>query len=385
VSSSAVPSSAAPLSTAASSTSRKALPQGLRKLLDRTRSSADEHEQRFEDPDGGECWLLARCAAVPSGDEAARWPRPALGESARTEESTRSADSIFILRDISESKRLVRDRERLRREQALAEMSAILAHEIRNPLGSLELFAGLLAKAGLSAECQRWVEHVQAGLRTLAATVNNVLHFHSLPAPERVPTDIGRLLEWAGGFLVPMARRARVELRLRNHLNGAWFPADRHRLEQVLLNLVLNAIRAMPGGGWVEVYGAPSSLQTNRSLVVRVSDSGPGIRQEQANKLFEPGFSTHSGSPGLGLAVCRKIVEQHGGRLTATNCAGVGACFTMTLPLGNEIGDEIGNATRNKISFPETLRDQRPIEMQVPKIPIPKISRAGEISQGDVR
>src|SRR5205807_6991523 len=84
--------------------------------------------------------------------------------------------SIFILRDVSEAKRLVRERDKLRREQALAEMSAILAHEIRNPLGSLELFAGLLAGSALSPECRQWVEHVQAGLRTLAATVNNVLH-----------------------------------------------------------------------------------------------------------------------------------------------------------------------------------------------------------------
>ena len=124
---------------------------------------------------------------------------------------------------MSDAKRLVREREKLRREQALAEMSAILAHEIRNPLGSLELFAGLLAGAGLSAECREWVEHVQAGLRTLAATVNNVLHFHSLPAPERVPTDLGQLLDWAGGFLVPMARQARVELCLHNGLQGVWF------------------------------------------------------------------------------------------------------------------------------------------------------------------
>jgi len=127
---------------------------------------------------------------------------------------------VFILRDVSEVRRLVEEKDKLRREQALAEMSAILAHEIRNPLGSLELFAGLLAGAPLSAGCRQWVEQIQAGLRMLAATVNNVLHFHSLPAPECAPTDLGQLLDWAGGFLLPMARQARVELCLRNHLYG---------------------------------------------------------------------------------------------------------------------------------------------------------------------
>jgi two-component system, sensor histidine kinase FlrB len=250
--------------------------------------------------------------------------------------------SIFILRDVSDAKRLIEERDKLRREQALAEMSAVLAHEIRNPLGSLELFAGLLAGAGLSAECQQWVEQVQTGLRTLAATVNNVLHFHSLPAPERAPTDLGQLLDWAGGFLVPMARQARVELCLRNRLQGVWFAADRHRLEQVLLNLVLNALRAMPGGGWVEISGHRILRGNTAAAAISVSDTGPGVLLGNGAKIFEPGFSTHAGSPGLGLAVCRKIVGQHGGSLETENRAGAGASFTLTLPLQQEAGSSPG-------------------------------------------
>jgi signal transduction histidine kinase len=224
----------------------------------------------------------------------------------------------------------------LAREQALAEMAAILAHEIRNPLGSLELFAGLLAGAGLSAECREWVEQVQTGLRTLAATVNNVLHFHEPPAPQRAPTDLGALLDWAGGFLLPMARQARVELCLRNHLHGAWFAADRHRLEQVLLNLTLNALRAMPGGGSVEISGHRIFQGDAVAAEITVNDTGPGVPSRDAARIFDPGFSTRSGSPGLGLAVCRKIVEQHGGTLRAANRAGVGATFTVALPLPDQ-------------------------------------------------
>jgi two-component system sensor histidine kinase FlrB len=317
-------------SVASSFESFPLVPHALRELLDRARSEAGEHEHCFKqvqrseaqgneryskDAAANECWLAVRHAAVPDSDDSV---------------------SIFILRDVSDAKRLVQEREKLRREQALAEMSAILAHEIRNPLGSLELFAGLLAGAELSKECLPWVEHVQAGLRTLAATVNNVLHFHSLPAPDRVPTDLGRLLDWAGGFLIPMAHQARVELCLRNRLQGVWFPADRHRLEQVLLNLVLNALRAMPGGGWVEVAGHKIHQGDAAAVAICVSDTGPGIHPEQAAKIFEPGFSTRLGGPGLGLAVCRKIVEQHGGSLAAANRAGAGACFTLTFPLQPE-------------------------------------------------
>src|SRR5260370_35351721 len=88
---------------------------------------------------------------------------------------------------------LEHDREHLRRQQALVEISALLAHEIRNPLGCLELFAGLLAEANLEGESRRWIEHVQAGLRPPALTGNNVLHPHNTPQPEPPPTDAGHL------------------------------------------------------------------------------------------------------------------------------------------------------------------------------------------------
>ena len=303
---------------------RTSVPSTLCPLLDRARSGGREQEQCFQNERGGEFWLAARHAAFEDVDENADYD---------TQSIRGDCSSIFILRDASDAKRLVREREKLRREQALAEMAAILAHEIRNPLGSLELFAGLLAGAGLAPECQQWVEQVQAGLRTLAATVNNVLHFHSLPPPARVPTELGGLLDWAGGFLVPVARRARVELCLRNRLAGVWFAADRHRLEQVLLNLVLNALQAMPGGGWVEISGHKIHRSDASAAAICVTDTGPGIRPEQFEKIFAPGFSTRAGSPGLGLAVCRKIVEQHGGRLEAGNRAGAGARFRLTFPL----------------------------------------------------
>ena len=220
-----------------SATSLEMLSEGLRQLLDRAQSLAAEQEQSLPDSEGGTRWLAVRHAAV---------------------EDSAPRSSIFILRDVSEGKRLEQRRDQQQRDRALAEMSATLAHEIRNPLASLELFAGLLAEARLSEECQQWVEHVQAGLRTLAATVNNVLHFHSLPCLERAPIDLGSVLDWAGSFLAPMARRARVELSVHNRLRGVLLAADRHRLEQVFLNLVLNALRAMPGGGWVELSGRRS-------------------------------------------------------------------------------------------------------------------------------
>lgn len=290
------------------------LSSGVQKLLSRCREENTEHELSTGAERTSRKWLAARYASIENNA------------------------SVFILRDVTERKRLEEAQQCLRREQALAEMSAILAHEIRNPLGSLELFAGLLAESDLSTECQKWVEHLQAGLRTLSATVNNVLQFHSSPVPERAPVDLGSVLDWARDFLMPLAKQSNVALSLQNRLHGVMFPAHRHGLEQVLLNLVLNSLRAMPGGGWVEIAGR--ELQAGNNVVVVVSDTGPGIIPEHLPHVFEPGFSSRSGSPGLGLAVCRKIVEQHGGTIQAESRPGAGARFTLTFPVGSCVSGE---------------------------------------------
>jgi len=290
------------------------LPAVARQILERAREESGEHELQVPDKSGVVRWLEARHAFISDSAEGA---------------------SVFILRDVSDHKRLEAAQEKHRREQALAEMSAVLAHEIRNPLGSLELFAGLLAESNLDGDCREWVEHVQAGLRTLAATVNNVLHFHSLPEPERTRVDLGQLLDWARDFFVPLANQSRVVLSMQNRLRGVLLVADRHRLEQVVLNLVLNAVRAMPGGGWIELGGR--KVQDGRAVELSVADTGPGISPEHLPSIFEPGFSTRAGSPGLGLAVCRKIIEQHGGTITAASRPGLGARFTLTFPLAGKL------------------------------------------------
>jgi len=287
----------------------RALPQALAALLESAREGKAEAEIRL--CDGVSRWLSARHARVEDG-------------------GGKDAASVFIFEDVSEARRLEQARQKLRREQALGEMSAMLAHEIRNPLGSLELFAGLLAESSLEEEAKGWVEHVQAGLRTLSATVNNVLQFYSLPEADRAPLDCGQLLAWAEGFFQPLAGRENIEVICQNSLDRVELAADRHLLEQVLLNLVLNAIRATPAGGCIRVTGK----RVGDTVSVAVADSGPGIAPELVPRIFEAGFSTKPGSPGLGLAVCRRIAEQHGGRLTVESARpGGGATFTLSLPV----------------------------------------------------
>jgi signal transduction histidine kinase len=220
------------------------------------------------------------------------------------------------------------EREHLRQRQALVEMSALLAHEIRNPLGSLELFAGLLAESELKSESRRWIEHVQAGLRSLSSTVNNVLDLHNEPSPASARMDAGELLRWAYDFLFPLAHQARVEFEIVNGVEGVWIEADRHLLEQVLLNLALNAFHFMPNGGWLAIRG----VELGEEIEIEVQDTGAGISADDLARIFDAGFTTRPGSTGLGLAVCRRILDQHGGTITVESKAGQGATFRLRLP-----------------------------------------------------
>jgi len=293
------------------------LPENLATAFERAREHGEECELELSAGEGATRWVAIRHAWL--------------------EQSSEKQSSVLILRDISAAKQMESDRENLRRQQALVEMSALLAHEIRNPLGSLELFAGLLAESGLDGESRRWIEHVQAGLRTLSSTVNNVLDLHNEPPLKRARMDAGKLLGWAYDFLLPLAHQARVELQIINGLWGVFVSADCHLLEQVLLNLALNAFRFMPGGGWLAICGVdcgPAGIE------IEVRDTGTGISEQDLPRIFEAGFTTRPGSTGLGLAVCRRILEQHGGTIRAQSKAGHGAAFRLRLPKMPALRDE---------------------------------------------
>jgi len=243
--------------------------------------------------------------------------------------------TILILRDITAQKRSEQEREAGRRAMALAEISTILAHEIRNPLASLELFAELIEEDG--ANRGEWISNLRAGIRSLSGTVNNVLSFHgsgSLKlAPVSLPTVVGNAVK----FAQPLADQASVTLECR--FNGVQMQVmgNESALQQVFLNLVSNAIRHTPAGGSVTVSlrsgnGAAGGKE-GEFAIAEFSDTGCGIRPDQIDHIFEAGFSGSGDTSGLGLAVCQRIMKQHGGRITASNAINSGAQFTLYFPV----------------------------------------------------
>jgi signal transduction histidine kinase len=222
---------------------------------------------------------------------------------------------------------LQQERKAVRHWQALARVSRVLAHEIRNPLASMELWAGLLVSSKeLNDADHESARNLQAGIRLLTATINNILHFHAAPLGQRTALHVGELLRQTVEFLRPAALQARVEIGCSDGLEDTRVNGDPSRLQQVLLNLALNAIRAMPHGGRLTF-----SAEMDEQVKISVFDTGPGIPVDLRHRIFEPGFTTRSGSLGLGLAVAKTIMQQHRGdiRLLATD---EGAGFELTLP-----------------------------------------------------
>jgi len=247
-----------------------------------------------------------------------------------TRESSNGATtlkSIWILRDITASKQAEQEREAARSALALAEVSTTLAHEIRNPLASMELFAGLIAEdPGNSAQ---WVSHLRAGIRLLSGTVNNVLSIHGGGNPQLAPVDLTSCVQSGVEFVRPIADQAGVTLSFNRGNASPAIQGNENLLRQIVLNLICNAIRYTPAGGKIEV--STRVVSQGRALV-EVADTGSGIPSGLIERIFEAGFSANGDTPGLGLAVCKRIMISHGGEIRASSRVNCGSTFQLEFP-----------------------------------------------------
>jgi K+-sensing histidine kinase KdpD len=297
------------------------LPESIRTVLGAEGCPAwkqgDEHDLCF-DSNHKKRWVTVRYSAMTD---------PAI----RAQSGTKV---ILICRDTTTSREAEQEREASRHMVALAEMATVLAHEIRNPLGSMELLTGLLAgDGGLSDDSKDCVQHLQAGVRSLSAVVNNVLRFHSSGTANLQPTKLADTLRSATNFVQPLARQSGITLSPQLTLGLTEIAADAGGLQQVILNLACNALRHTSAGGNITVAGSVESRGELKIAVIEVADTGNGIRSEDLPRIFEPGFSTTKQSPGLGLAVCQRIVEQHRGTISVRSQLGKGTMFHMEFPV----------------------------------------------------
>jgi signal transduction histidine kinase len=216
---------------------------------------------------------------------------------------------------------------------ALGQLSAGLAHEIRNPLASVSGAAGILRRnprlEPKDAEC---VEIISKECQRLNRLVGNFLDFARPRTPRYQTVDLSptldSVMELAGHAIGKQAITLRREVL-------AQLPAvecDPELLRQVLLNLIINAIQSMPGGGEVVI----SAMPRQERVLIQVKDEGCGVKPENRDRIFDPFFTTKENGSGLGLSVAHQIVQQHGGVLTAEANAKKGMTFSLLLPLRHE-------------------------------------------------
>ena len=253
---------------------------------------------------------------------------------------------ILVVRDVTEERHLQEDRRELDRQMfqmekmaTLGEVAMGLAHEIGNPLAGMKAVVQLLLEDKPEEAQREYLMRVQNEINRLADFLRT---FHGFSAPQEMkpmPCRLEQVLEDVILWTRKEARTHEVTVSYApccDRVPELW--ADPGQLKQVLLNLVINAIHAMPDGGSIEI-GMCGGMQTNgeHEAVPRmrfcVCDTGAGIRPEVLSKIFDPFFTTRADGSGIGLAVVKKITLQHGADIHVESTPGHGTCFELAWPI----------------------------------------------------
>jgi two-component system sensor histidine kinase PilS (NtrC family) len=248
-----------------------------------------------------------------------------------TDGTQRRRGVIAVFQDLTEVHEM---RERVRKADRLAavgELSAGIAHELRNPLasisGSIEMLYHELA---LDGENKRLMELIMRESDRLDRIISDFLEFARLRTPRRVPSKLARCIDDVVTLVKQNTEKSdgvAIKTNFDPALPDIWM--DDEQMRQVFMNLAVNACEAMENGGTLEI----SAERTSEARVrIAFKDSGPGIEPEGLEKMFEPFFTTKDGGTGLGLAMANKIVTAHGGSIEFKN-AERGAVFTIVLPV----------------------------------------------------
>lgn len=237
--------------------------------------------------------------------------------------------------------------EQLRRSRqlaALGQMAAGIAHEVRNPLGSIRLYASLLVDdLADRPESSRLARQIARAVSDLDAVVGDVLSFAREITIRPAPLGVGAALDQAIESCRALMHEARIVVR-RNAESEATLPpllADASLLNQALVNVIRNAIEAMSGEGTLTISGVNDAPQQSAgagdaivapAVMLKIDDTGPGIPEEIAERIFNPFFTTRAAGTGLGLAIVHRIIDAHGGEIRIGRAEGGGASIGLRLP-----------------------------------------------------
>ncbi len=217
----------------------------------------------------------------------------------------------------------------------MARLAGGLAHEINNPLSTIRLNMQLLAEdleevqTPAGRRSLHRIEVMQRECQRLQDLLDDFLQFAKVRHLQLTPSDLNREINDVLDFYIPEAQAAGIEIVRYLDPDLPSVPLDREAFRGALLNLILNAKQAMPGGGQLVLRTAA----TNNMVALYVIDNGCGMNETTASQMFDAFFSTKPGGSGLGLPTTGKIIEAHGGRISVQSEVGQGTQFTVELPV----------------------------------------------------
>jgi two-component system nitrogen regulation sensor histidine kinase GlnL len=254
--------------------------------------------------------------------------------------------AVIILHDLTLERALDATTQRAERLSAMGTVSLGLAHEIRNPLGGIKGAAQLLRAALSDPEQIRCTEIIVREVERLDGLVEQLRTLSTPPRLQRGPVNIHRVLNDVLSLQRQAPSFGTIDLRIEFDPSLPAVHGDSAQLTQVFLNLFKNAVEALDGHGTLTVatrietrYHVRRSSGRNQFLSVMISDDGPGIPEQDQENLFAPFFTTKARGTGLGLALCHRIVSEHGGTIANEPRPGGGARFRVTLPVSEDHDD----------------------------------------------
>ncbi len=227
--------------------------------------------------------------------------------------------------------RIDKDRhERDVRLQAMGGMVTKIVHDIRNPLGSIELITSLLRKELKGDhDKQELLGHIIHGVRNIDTVLSNLMHFTKFPKPTFEPVKIGALIDNSLEGVSYLINKKDISVR-KCFPDELGICCDRTLMRQVFLNLFLNSLQAMPDNGTLTIEAIKDA--EDDSVDISVQDTGSGIDPDDLDKVFDPFFTTRGKGTGLGLTIVHNIISAHNGIINAYSKPGEGSLFVMSLP-----------------------------------------------------
>ncbi len=258
-------------------------------------------------------------------------------------------DSYEKLKDQSDRLRFIEEKLRqTERLSTLGELTASLAHEVRNPLASIKGVAEILSdEYGEAGQNREFVEILQKEVARLDEVVANYLNFARTNRIQMKSVDLREILHSTLALVRVKLNHAGITLEIRSPSSPVPITGDEHLLRQALLNLILNAVAAMPNGGRLKI----SLRQDTENVTLAIEDSGDGISEAEMKNIFRPFFTTREFGTGLGLPISKRILESHGGTLSLTSEVGKGTRVDITLPFENHEPKQTQEGNHDKDSF----------------------------------